>query len=173
MQIREARASDLPRLLEIYNHYVAHTHVTFDLEPASLEQRRAWFARFDTRGAHRLFVAESEAGVLGYASSGTFRVKPAYGRSVETSIYLAPECVEKGTGSRLYGHLVGVLDAEPSVHRAYAGVATPNDASIALHERFGFERVGTFSEVGFKFDRYWDVVWFERDCEGAGADADH
>ena len=171
MLIREAQAGDLPRLLEIYNHYVAHTHVTFDLELVSLEKRRTWFDAFDTRGAHRLFVAENETGVQGYASSGTFRVKPAYARSVETSIYLAPDSVEKGVGRRLYGHLLGVLDAEPSVHRAYAGVATPNEASIALHARFGFARVGTFSEVGFKFDRYWDVVWFERNCDGGAHDA--
>ncbi len=109
MKIREAKASDLPRLLEIYNHYVVHTHITFDLEPVTLEKRRQWFDAFDTRGAHRLFVAENETGVLGYASSGTFRVKPAYARSVETSIYLAAESVEKGIGGALYSRLLGVL----------------------------------------------------------------
>ncbi len=58
------------------------------------------------------------------------------------------------------------------MHRAYAGIAVPNEASIALHARLGFERVGTFSEVGFKFDRYWDVIWFERDCDGVASDAE-
>lgn len=162
--IREAKREDLPRLLEIYNHYVVETHITFDVEPVTLEKRTLWFEAFDTRGPHRLFVAEDDGVVAGYASSGTFRVKPAYRRSVETSIYLAPDCGGRGIGRSLYTHLLDVLDAEPEVHRAFGGVATPNDASIALHERCGFERAGTFAEVGFKFDRYWDVVWFERVC---------
>jgi phosphinothricin acetyltransferase len=164
MQIRDATADDLPRLLEIYNHYVEHTHVTFDVEPLSLEERRRWLEGFAIQGPHRLFVAE-EGGVLaGYASSSTFRVKPAYVRSVETSIYLAPESAGRGVGTLLYAALLEALDADADVHRAYGGVAIPNDASIALHRRLGFEPVGIFAEVGFKFGRYWDVSWFERAC---------
>ena len=78
----------------------------------------------------------------------------------------APTCLGEaggeGLGTALYGRLLDELSEEPTVHRAYGGVALPNEASIALHQRFGFKRMGTFSEVGFKFGRYWDVVWFER-----------
>lgn len=162
MQIRKGQSGDLPRLLEIYNHYVEHTHITFDVEPASLEARQTWFETFSEEGPYRLLVAESKGHVCGYASSGEFRVKPAYAQSVETSIYLAPDVRGSGTGRALYGALLAVLEEEPTVHRAYGGVALPNEASIVLHQRFGFEQVGTFSEVGFKFERYWDVAWFER-----------
>lgn len=162
MRVREGRASDLPRLLEIYNHFVEETHVTFDLTPISLEARARWFAGFASAGPHRLFVAEEEDGVVGYASSGTFRAKAAYDRSVETSVYLAHDRVGRGTGKALYGHLLAALEAEPEAHRAYGGVALPNAASVALHEKLGFESVGTYREVGFKFGRYWDVAWFER-----------
>jgi len=165
MKIRDAQEGDLPRLLEIYNGYIEHTSITFDVEKLTLAERRVWFDGFDLqnpKAPHRLFVVESERGVEGYASSRTFRAKAAYSRSVETSIYLAPEATGRGLGRALYGHLLGELEANENVHRAYAGITMPNDASIALHERLGFEEVARFSEVGFKFDRYWDVVWFER-----------
>lgn len=162
MLIREGRSEDLPRLLEIYNYYVEHTHITFDTNSVSLDERKAWFEDFSNQGPYRLLVVEADGHVSGYASSREFRVKPAYARSVETSIYLAPDECQAGSGSALYARLLEVLKEEAKVHRAYGGVALPNEASIALHERFGFERVATFSEVGFKFGRYWDVAWFER-----------
>jgi phosphinothricin acetyltransferase len=162
MQLRYAREDDLVRLLEIYNHYVEHTHITFDTKPIPLETRRVWLESFRSEGPHRLLVAELDGRVGGYASSHTFRVKPAYLRSVETSIYLDHEACGAGLGSALYTRLLEILEAEPNVHRVYGGVTLPNEASLALHQRFGFKRIGTFSEVGFKFGRYWDVAWFER-----------
>lgn len=160
--IREAHPTDLPRLLEIYNHYVEHTFITFDTHALSLATRKRWFDGFSTSGGHRLFVVESSDVVQGYASSRAFRSKPAYDRSVETSIYLAHDATGNGFGTALYEQLLATLAALPEVHRAYGGVALPNDASVALHRRLGFEEVARFSEVGFKFDRYWDVLWFER-----------
>jgi len=162
MRIRKGRSEDLPRLLEIYNHYVEHTHITFDIKLASLEAREIWFEAFSEVGPYRLLVADSNGHVGGYASSREFRVKPAYVPSVEMSIYLGPDDCGSGIGYALYTGLLAELEEEPTVHRAYGGVALPNEASIALHQRLGFERVGTFSEVGFKFGRYWDVAWFER-----------
>ncbi len=162
MLIRDGCDEDLPRLLDIYNYYVDHTHITFDIERMSLEPGRAWFGKFGPRGPHRLFVIEEGGEVMGYASSGTFRIRPAYDRSVETSIYLAHEASSKGLGSALYERLLTTLGNEENVHRGYGGVAIPNEAYLALHQKFGFKRVGTFSEVGFKFGRYWDVAWFER-----------
>ena len=162
MKIRNARRSDLPRLLEIYNHYIELTHITFDTEPLTLEERRRWFSAFKDAGPHVLLVAESEGVVAGYASSRAFRARSAYARSVETSVYLAAEATGVGLGTTLYNGLLKSLEAEQSVHRAYGGIAIPNRASIALHERLGFKQVARFSEVGYKFDRYWDVVWFER-----------
>ena len=80
---------------------------------------------------------------------------------METSAYLAPELVGKGAGSRLYKALFDSLEGE-DVHRAYGGIALPNPASIALHEKFGFKRVALFTEQGRKFGRYWDVAWYEK-----------
>lgn len=168
-QIRPAREQDLPALLGIYNHYVAATHITFDTEPLTVAQRRPWFDAFSACGPHRLFVAAIADRVVGYASSTRLRPKPAYDQSVETSIYLHPDFVGRGIGRPLYAHLLDTIRLEPSVHRAYGGIALPNPASIALHERLGFELVGTFREVGFKFEKYWHVSWFEKDLAGTHA----
>ena len=88
---RRAHASDLTRLLEIDNHYVVHTPVTFDLEPVTLTARQAWLAQFEVGGRYQLWLAEHDGHVLGYAASHRFRVKPAYDSTVETSVYCAPE----------------------------------------------------------------------------------
>jgi phosphinothricin acetyltransferase len=160
-QVRAAKVDDLPVLTEIYNHYVEHTLVTFDIEPFSVEQRREWFDHYGVSGPHRLLVAEVDAAVAGYATSGAHRAKPGYVTSVETTVYCAPRAVGRGVGSSLYTALLEVL-ADEDVHRAYAGVALPNDASVRLHERFGFRELGTFREVGRKHGRWVDVRWFER-----------
>jgi phosphinothricin acetyltransferase len=159
--IRHIQASDLPPLLEIYNHYVVHSHVTFDLEPRTLKQRFEWFTQFSVIGGHQCFVAEENGCVLGWASSGPFKERAAYDTSVETSVYLAPDATGRGIGRRLYEKLFEALK-DADVHRAYGGIAQPNEASVRLHKGMGFERVGTCQEVGRKFGRYWDVAWFER-----------
>jgi phosphinothricin acetyltransferase len=161
VEVRPATADDLGAVNNIYNQYVVETHYTFDTEPMTMEARREWFTHYGTTGRHRLLVAASEGRVIGYACSSRFRPKPGYETSVETSIYLARESVGRGTGSRLYEELFKTLQSE-DVHRAYAGVALPNPASVALHERFGFKRVAHYTEQGRKFERYWDVAWYER-----------
>jgi phosphinothricin acetyltransferase len=162
-RIRVAEAGDLARLVDIYNHYVRHTHITFHTESFSIDARRSWFEQFSNTGPYRLFVAENEHGVLGYASSTEFKPREAYRSSVETTIYLDHRHTGAGTGAALYTALLQELIAEPATHRAYGGVALPNAASVTLHERSGFARVGTYSEVGFKLGKYWDVAWFEKD----------
>ena len=159
--VQPATDQHLEQLNDIYNQYVRETHYTFDLEPISMEARREWFSHYAHSGPHRLFVALAYSKVVGYASSSRFRPKPGYVTSVETSIYLAPDAVGRGVGTRLYEELFGSLKGE-DVHRAYAGIALPNQASIALHERFGFKRVAHFTEQGRKFERFWDVGWYEK-----------
>jgi phosphinothricin acetyltransferase len=127
----------------------------------SMETRREWFSHYGGSGRYRLFVATDGDQVIGYASSSKFRPKPGYLTSVETSIYLAPDSVGRGAGAKLYAELFKSLEDE-DVHRAYAGIALPNPASVALHERFGFKRVAHFTEQGRKFGRYWDVDWYEK-----------
>ena len=161
VRVRPAATDDLDAINDIYNHYVMESHFTFDVEPLDIDVRREWFGHFSTSGRYRLFVALDEDDIVGYASSSRFRPKPGYETSVETSIYLAPEAIGKGAGSRLYETLFKSLEGE-DLHRAYAGIALPNPPSIALHERFGFKRVAHYTEQGRKFGRYWDVAWFEK-----------
>jgi phosphinothricin acetyltransferase len=161
VEVRPATVGDLVAVNDIYNQYVAETHYTFDVELMTPDARREWFTHYDTSGRYRVVVAVSEGVVVGFASSSRFRPKPAYETSVETSVYLAPDSVGRGAGTRLYEGLFKALEGE-DVHRAYAGIALPNPASIGLHERFGFKRVAHFTEQGRKFGRYWDVAWYEK-----------
>jgi phosphinothricin acetyltransferase len=167
VQVRAGTEEDLTALTSIYNHYVCDTPYTFDTESFTPEERRAWLSSYSlgasARGPHRLMVAE-ETGtgtVLGYATSGRFRPKPAYLGSVECTVYLAPDVTGRGVGGLLYEALFAAL-AEEDVHRAYAAVVPPNEPSEKLHRRFGFEQIGVMREVGRKFGRYWDVAWFEK-----------
>ena len=113
----------------------------------------------DEPGDH-LVVVEEAATVVGYAYSGRFRPRPAYARSRETSIYLAPEAAGHGLGRLTYVYLLSVLRTD-HMHCAVGVVAEPNPASVALHESLGFELVGTLREVGRKFDRWVDTRWYQ------------
>ena len=161
ISIRPAVRTDLPRLTEIYNHYVVNTSVTFDIEPYTVEQRAVWFSQFGATGRYRLLVAEENGSVLGYSGTTRFRPKAAYETTVETTIYCAQEAVGKGIGSLLYSALFEAIKGE-DIRRIVAGYTLPNPASAALHESFGFKKVGIFTENGRKFGRYWDVAWNER-----------
>ena len=165
VQVRPAAEEDLEAINEIYNHYVLESHCTFDDEPLGMDARREWFSHYGRSGRHRVFVAADGGGVVGYASSSRYRPKPGYLTSVETSIYLAPDAIGKGAGTRLYETLFKSIEGE-DIHRAYAGVALPNPESIALHDKFGFKRVALYTEQGRKFGRYWDVAWFEKPLGG-------
>jgi phosphinothricin acetyltransferase len=163
VQVRAGIEADLDALTALYNHYVRETPITFDLQAFTPEERRPWLLSHPEDGPHRLMVA-TEAGsqeILGYATSSPYRPKAAYSTSVETTVYVAPGAGRRGIGTLLYEALFEAL-ADEDVHRAYAGIAQPNEASTRLHERFGFRHVGTYREVGRKFGRYWDVAWFEK-----------
>ena len=159
--VRPAVRGDLARLTEIYNHYVVNTPITFDIETYTVERRESWFNQFSESGRHRLMVAEENGLVLGYAGTTHFRPKAAYDTTVELTIYCAQEAIGKRVGSRLYSALFEALKKE-DINRYVAGYTLPNAASAALHERFGFQAVGIFTQVGRKFGRYWDVSWNER-----------
>jgi phosphinothricin acetyltransferase len=161
VEIRPAREEDLPRLTEIYNRYVVNSYVTFDLEPVTLEERKQWFSQFSPAGPHRLLVAEEAGIIVGYTGSFRFRTRCAYEGTIETTVYCDPEAVGRGIGSLLYRHLFEELRGE-DLHVAIGAIAVPNEPSVALHERFGFVLAGVTHEVGRKFDRFWDVAWYEK-----------
>lgn len=160
MKIRPAQRADLAAITRIYNHYVAHSHATFDVTPFNESERLSWFEVFDG-DRYQCWVAEQEGRLAGYVCSTPLKAKPAYATSVEVSIYLDADARGRGMGRALYRRLFDSL-AGRDLHRAYAVVAQPNDASMKLHEALGFRTVSRLSEVGRKFDRYWDVVWLEK-----------
>ncbi|MFD6497965.1 GNAT family N-acetyltransferase, partial [Streptomyces sp. NPDC060188] len=149
VQVRPGVAADLAALTGLYNHYVRETPVTFDTVPFTPEERRPWLLSHPEDGRHRLMVAtdtDSQA-ILGYATSSAFRVKPAYETSVEVTAYVAPDAGGRGVGTLLYEALFAALTTE-DVHRAYAGIVPPNEASVRLHGRLGVHHRGPKSEGG-------------------------
>lgn len=157
--IRPGAEADLPALTAIYHHYVLHSVATFDAEPFA--HRSEWLSHYQATGPHRLLVAEVDGVLAGYATSSQHRPKAGYRTSVETSVYLAPAVTGRGLGRALYDALLPLVD-EAGVHRALAGIALPNEASVALHLACGFTPIGVFTEVGIKHGRYVDVAWYER-----------
>lgn len=156
--VRPAVAADVPAIARVYGHAVRTSVATFDVTdpPAS-----AWHEKItSTVTGDHVVVAEEDGVVRGYAYSTSFRPRPAYGLTRETSVYLAPDAVGAGLGRLLYSRLLELLRAD-GVHLAVAVVAEPNPASVALHEAFGFELVGTLREVGRKLDRWVDVRLYQ------------
>ena len=133
-----------------------NTAVTFDVEPYTIEKRAAWFDQFGSTGRYRLFVAEENGVVLGYAGTMHFRPKAAYETTVETTIYCEQEAIGKRS-ARNFTPRSSTRCEDEDMNRIVAGYTLPNDASAALHARCGFKPVGIYTEVGRKFGRYWDV----------------
>jgi phosphinothricin acetyltransferase len=160
--VREATPEDLPIIAAIYTHYTLRTTTTFNIE---VRTPREWRERFDEHivsGPYLLLVAEREGTVVGFVETQRFRPKAAYDRSLEISIYVAPDEQGRGAGTTLFEVLFERLSGDPRFHRAFSIIALPNEASIALHQRFGFVHRGTLTEAGFKFGQYLDVAYYER-----------
>lgn len=157
VHVRDATEADLPTIAAIYAYETRYTYSTFETEERPLQ---AW--RHKLHGHYPFLVAEDgDGGVLGYAYASEFRDRPAYHRTVETSVYLDRDARGRGTGSLLYAALLARL-ADAGFHTALALIALPNDASVRLHERAGFELVGTMREVGDKQERMIDVGVYQR-----------
>lgn len=161
--IRPAGPADLVAVAAIYAHFVRTSTATFDDEEPPLSY---WQAKLDsTAGGDHFLVAHSlvacnDDEVLGFAYSGSYRPRPAYRRTRETSVYVAPGATEDGLGTRLYSVLLDLL-RQDDVHLVVAVVAQQNPASNALHRRLGFTEVGTLDEVGFKFGEYVSTTCFQ------------
>jgi len=164
--IRRVEEGDLPALLAIYNYYARETPVTFDIEPRTLQQRRAWFEGFAPTGRYQCFVAVKDDEAVGWASSHPYKDRAAYDTTISSSIYLSPEVCGLGLGRRLYATLFDALKDE-DIHRVFGGISLPNAASVGLHLAFGFEPVGIYREVGRKFGRFWDVGTYLKPFNGA------
>jgi phosphinothricin acetyltransferase len=161
--IRSAERADLAAVAAIYAHAVRTGVATFDVEEPPLAY---WQTKLDhVAPGDRFLVAhtrvtETDDEVVGFAYSGSFRPRPAYARTRETSVYLGPSAAGHGLGSRLVSTLLDQL-RQDSIHLVVAVVAQPNPASNALHSKLGFTQVGTLDEVGFKFGAYVSTTWWQ------------
>ncbi len=156
--IRSATPDDAAAIVAIYNHYIATTTISFE-EHAVTPEDMAGRIRDVTAGLPWL-VHEQDGEVLGYAYATKWRARSAYRFAAETSVYVAFGQGGKGIGSALYKALLQELRAR-EIHMAIGGIAQPNEASVALHESLGFEKVAHFKQVGRKFDRWIDVGYWE------------
>jgi len=156
--IRDATPADAPGIAEIYNHYIVNTVVTFEEVVVSAEEMGRRVGAVTER--FPWLVLEAEGRVAGYAYASAWHARAAYRHSVEATVYLAKDCVGRGLGSTLYRAL---LDRLPTlgVHTVIGGIALPNEASVAIHEKFGFEKAAHYRQVGRKFDRWIDVGYWQ------------
>jgi len=153
--IRNATAADAAAIASLYEYYIRETVITFELDPVSAHDIARRIATVAEAGLPWL-VTEEDGEVVGFAYAAPYRPRAAYLHSVEVSIYLRHGFHGRGVGGALFRELIERLRELP-VHLALSLIALPNDASVALHEREGFTFVGTFTEVGRKFDRWIDV----------------
>lgn len=159
-RVRTAAPSDAAAVAAIYNHYIAQTVVTFEEAPVSADEMARRISEVLSSSLPWL-VAVTGTQVLGYAYATPWRPRSGYRYSAEITVYLDPEQSGRGIGSRLYGDLFPLLQTR-GIHAVIGGIALPNDASVALHEKFGLRKVAHFEQVGFKFDRWIDVGYWER-----------
>ena len=156
--VRNVRSEDAKAIAEIYNHYILNTVVTFEeteVDGTEMESRIS-----EVTAKLPWLVYEKEGQILGYAYATDWKSRCAYKHSVESTVYLNPSALKQGIGSSLYKELVRQL-SEMEMHAIIGGIALPNEGSIRLHEKFGFEKVAQFKEVGYKFDRWIDVGYWE------------
>lgn len=157
--IRPAAVDDAAAICRIYNPYVLDTVISFETEPVTPEQMRHRIV--DITAHFPWLVCVEDEQILGYAYATKWRARAAYQHAVESSVYLSGAAAGKGLGSALYRALIAELEKLP-VHVVIGGVALPNAASVALHEKMGFEKVAHFAQVGKKFDRWIDVGYWQR-----------
>jgi L-amino acid N-acyltransferase YncA len=165
MMIRPAADDDFTAIASITNHYITTTSVHFAYEPIAPDYVRGLWLAHDR---FPWFVASDRQGVVGYAKSGVWRERTAYSWTAEVGLYLSPHACGRGLGSGLYDALLDEL-ARRGFRSAVAGITLPNDASIALHRKYGFTRVGVFEDAGWK-QGAWHAVEFWQKRFATGPD---
>lgn len=156
--IRKAKNSDAESISDIYNNYVLNTKITFEEDLVS--QSEMELRIIDITESLPWLVFERDGSILGYAYASKWKDRCAYRNTVESTIYLKSNEVGKGIGTALYKELIEELKKR-KIHAIIGGIAIPNHSSVSLHERFGFEKVAHFKEVGYKFDQWIDVGFWQ------------
>jgi len=160
IEIRPAGSDDVEAMLAIYNDAIINTTAVYDYQPRTSDAQREWF---ETKQAQRLpvVVAVDNATTIGFGSFGPFRPWPAYQFTVENSLYVDPAFRRKGAGTALLTSLVTAAQTA-GYHTMVAGIDATNEASLALHRKAGFAPVAHFREVGWKFERWLDLIFMEK-----------
>jgi len=158
--VRAAKLSDAAAVAAIYNHYVANSIVTFEEQPVPDAEMARRIEEVNAASFPWLVAAEGDD-IRGYAYAAPWKRRAAYRHSAEITVYLADGRTGRGLGSKLYGQLLPMLTAR-GIHAVIGGIALPNPASIALHEKFGLRKVAHFEAVGFKRGRWIDVGYWQR-----------
>ena len=157
--IRDAVAGDAESIARIYNHYIVNSTVTFEEEAVTAKEMAGRILDIQSASLPWL-VAEADGQVVAYAYASKWKGRCAYRHSVESTVYVAPEFMGRSLGSKLYEQLFTRL-RDLGMHVVIGGIALPNDASVALHEKFGMVKVAQFGEVGFKFAKWIDVGYWQ------------
>lgn len=157
--IRPATKTDADAIARIYNHYVLNTTITFEEKAVTVEDIVDRIAEVESNSLLWL-VAEQDGQVVGYAYASKWKGRCAYRYSVESSVYVAQGHGGRGIGTKLYEALLPQLK-DKGIHAVIGGIVLPNLSSIALHEKFGMTQVAHFKEVGYKFNQWLDVGYWE------------
>lgn len=160
MIVRPATHADLQGILDIYNDCVLHTTATYDYEPRTLDHRATWFEDH-LKQDYAVFVAEEGGRIVGWSALNPYHARIGYQFTSENSVYVAAAERGKGIGKLLLAPLIDAA-RKRGLRAIIAAIDAENEASIRLHAQFGFEKVGHFKKVGFKFNRWLDVVYMER-----------
>lgn len=159
MEIRDATPDDAAAIAAIYNPYVAATCITFETDAVTAQAMRERI--LEAGDAHLPWLVATDGGaIIGYAYASRWKGRCAYRHSAESTVYLDPSSKGKGIGRALYSALIERLRAQ-GIRAVIGGIALPNEPSIGLHERLGFEKVAHFRQVGFKQDRWIDVGYWQ------------
>ena len=161
MQVRPATHSDLPAIHAIYNEAVIHTTASYDYEPRPFDYRTAWFENHEALRLPVFVAIDEQAEVLGWSSLSRYHERKGYQFTVENSVYVAANQRGRGIGTLLMPPLIQSA-GDLGLHAIIAAIDAENESSVRLHRRFGFEIVGRFKQVGFKFDRWLDVIYMQR-----------
>ncbi|WP_223314346.1 GNAT family N-acetyltransferase [Streptococcus sanguinis] len=162
MNIRFARPSDAATLLDIYAPFVENTAITFEYEVPTIEDFATRIEKILEK--YPYLVAEEDGLILGYAYALTYYVRAAYDWAVELSVYVRQDARGKGVGSKLYDELEDLLDQMGYMH-FLACISLPNEASLALHRKRGYQQVAYFPKMGYKFERWHDIVWLQKSLD--------
>lgn len=162
--IRPITINDAPAICEIYNHYIDSTSISFEYDTVSIEVMQSRIEK--TIAQYPWLVYEEQGEILAYVYANVWKAREAYKHVLESTVYASHKMTTKGVGTQLYQALFEAIEEkqeQTKVKALMAVIALPNDASIALHKKIGFVEAGYFKEVGYKFGKWIDVAYYQKD----------